>query len=392
MSDAPLHILLIEDDPEDARMLRELLSDVDPGGFTLTHVDQLAHGISRLKESGIDIVLLDMSLPDSQGLDSLLHLSKSAMGIPIIALTRSKDETLGLQVIQHGAQDHLVKGLVTGPGLQRSLRYAVARASMARLLRERLGLLQSVLDSVADGIVMANQTGEFKVWNPAAERIIGSGPANVATKNWSAQFGLFLPDKVTPYPYEDLPLVRAIRGESVNDILVFLRSPGSKEAWLNVNARPLHDDTGQVAGGVAVFRDMTEQTRREQERQKLARERLLLLDSTGDGVYGVDLEGRCTFINKAGARMFGYLPHELIGKNMHQLVHHSFADGRPYPHQDCHIFEVFHSGRGCQIDHEVFWRKDGTAFPADYTSFPVYDKGIMTGAVVTFLDITARRR
>ena len=244
MSDAPLHILLIEDDPEDARMLRELLSDVDPGGFTLTHVDQLAHGISRLKESGIDIVLLDMSLPDSQGFDTLLHMSKSAMGIPIVALTRIKDERLGLQVIQHGAQDHLVKGQVTGSDLQRSLRYAVARASMARKLRERLGLLQSVLDSVADGIVMANQTGEFKVWNPAAERIIGSGPANVATENWSAQFGLFLPDKVTPYPYEDLPLVRAIRGESVNEILVYLRSPGSKEAWLNVNARPLHDDTG----------------------------------------------------------------------------------------------------------------------------------------------------
>jgi hypothetical protein len=68
---------------------------------------------------------------------------------------------------------------------------------------------------------MASETGEFKVWNPAAERIIGSGPVNMATESWSAHFGLFLPDRVTPYPSEELPLVRAIRGESVNEILVY---------------------------------------------------------------------------------------------------------------------------------------------------------------------------
>lgn len=373
-------------------MFRELLSDEDLGRFTLTHVDRLAHGITLVQERGIDIVLLDLSLPDSQGLDTLLHMYKVAMGVPIVVLTGIEDETLGLQLIQHGAQDHIVKGQVTGSHLRRSLRYAVARASMAGKLRENMSLLQSVLDSVADGVVMANENGEFKVWNPAAERIIGSGPANVATESWSAHFGLFLPDRVTPYPSEDLPLVRAIRGESVNEILVCLKDPGSKETWLSVNAQPLHDGTGHVKGGVAVFRDITEQTRTEQERQKLARDRLLLLDSTGDGMYGIDLEGRCTFINKAGARMFGYLPHELMGKDMHHLVHHSFADGRPYPREDCHIFEAFRSGRGCQIDHEVFWRKDGTAFPVDYTSFPVYEQDIMTGAVVTFLDITERRR
>ncbi|MGH7257013.1 MAG: PAS domain S-box protein, partial [Nitrospiraceae bacterium] len=340
----------------------------------------------------IDIVLLDLSLPDSQGFDTLIQMHKAAMGIPIVVLAGIEDETLGLQLIQHGAQDYLVKGQVTASHLQRSLRYAVERGLIVRELREKMNLLQSVLDSVADGVVMASETGEFKVWNPAAERIIGTGPANMATESWSAHFGLFLPDRVTPYPSEDLPLVRAIRGEPVNEILVFLKPSGSKETWLSVNARPLHDGTGHVKGGVAVFRDITEQTRTEQERQKLARDRLLLLDSTGDGMYGIDLEGRCTFINKAGAQMFGYLPRELMGQDMHQLIHHSFPDGTPYPRKDCHIFEVFRSGRGCQIDHEVFWRKDGTAFPVDYTSFPVYEQDTMTGAVVTFLDITARRR
>ena len=393
MSDAPIHILLIEDNPEDACLLRELLSDADPGRFGLTHVDRLAHGITRIQEGGIDLVLLGLSLPDSQGLDTLLQMDTIAMGIPIVVLTAVEDETLGLKSVQHGAQDYLVKGQVAGSQLQRSLRYAVERARTTRELRERTSLLQSVLDSVADGVVMASETGEFKVWNPAAERIIGTGPANMATERWSAHFGLFLPDRVTPYPSEDLPLVRAIRGESVNEIVVCLKTPGSpKEAWLSVNARPLHDGTGHVKGGVAVFRDITEHTRTEQERQKLARDRLLLLDSTGDGMYGIDLEGRCTFINKAGAQMFGYLPHEVMGKDMHQLIHHSFPDGTPYPCKECHIYEVFRSGRGCQIDHEVFWRKDGTAFPVDYTSFPVYEQDTMTGAVVTFLDITTRRQ
>ena len=778
MDDASTHILLVEDNAGDARLLRMLLAEADHGRFLVTHVDRLAKGIACMQEGGIALVLLDLSLPDSHGFDTLNRMHQTSMEIPIVVLTGTEDEALGLQLIQRGAQDYLLKAQVTAPLLHRSLRYAIERARMANELRDKTTLLQSVLDNVADGVVMADETGAFKVWNPAAWRIVGAGPAGVESAQWSSHFGLFLPDMTTPYPPDELPLVKAMHGESVDEVLVVVRSMNEpRKAWLSVNARPLRDDRGRLKGGVAVFRDITQRKRTEEalresqeryrllvtkandiiyrtdpmgqftfvnpvamrimkyteqellgrrfvdlihpdhriaaerfygrqfvrrrpstyyefpalakdgseiwigqnvqilqeegviigfqavarditerkraedarlegeerfrsivqssndaiilmdtegnvtfwnrgaeksfgytaqemigqpvarivperlreahqrgvarvaaagrltvqasmfelvglrkdgtefplefslsawtaksrlfitgitrditerkradaalresegryrqlieslpaavytcdaeghitlynqaavalwgrkpvlgkdkwsgslliyradgtplavdqcpmaiamrerrpvrdveivierpdgtkrnvvphpdpildasgkvigsinmlldlterkqaeeERQKLARDRLLLLDSTGDGIYGVDLDGRCTFINKAGAKMLGYEAHEVMGQEMHQLVHHSFPDGSPYPSHQCPILIAFRSAKSCHIDNEVLWRKDGRAFPAHYSAYPVFEQDVVTGAVVSFIDITERRR
>jgi len=118
----------------------------------------------------------------------------------------------------------------------------------------------------------------------------------------------------------------------------------------------------------------------------------LLLASTGEGIYGVDLDGACVFINPAGARLIGYEPGELIGLNMHDLTHHSRPDGSSYPEAECPIFNAFRQGLPCRIDSEVFWRRDGSAFPVEYSSHPIVEDGQVRGAVVTFVDITERRR
>jgi PAS domain S-box-containing protein len=118
----------------------------------------------------------------------------------------------------------------------------------------------------------------------------------------------------------------------------------------------------------------------------------LLLASTGEGVFGIDLDGLCVFINHAGARMIGFEPDELLGKNMHDLTHHSHADGAHYPVDDCPIFKAFLEGLPCRIDTEVFWRRDGSSFPVEYSSHPIIDGGVVRGAVVTFVDITERKR
>jgi PAS domain S-box-containing protein len=124
----------------------------------------------------------------------------------------------------------------------------------------------------------------------------------------------------------------------------------------------------------------------------LWRDRLaLLLESTGEGMFGVNLDGRCIFINAAGARMLGYEPAEVIGRNMHELIHHTRADGQPYPESDCPIFNAFRQGQSCRIDNEVLWRRDGTSFPAEYTSHPVVDNGQVMGAMATIVDITPRK-
>ncbi|MBX3660407.1 MAG: PAS domain-containing protein [Ramlibacter sp.] len=118
----------------------------------------------------------------------------------------------------------------------------------------------------------------------------------------------------------------------------------------------------------------------------------LLLDSTGEGIFGVDLDGHCMFINRAGALMLGYEPAEVLGLNMHDLTHHSHADGSPYPDTDCPIFNAFRQGLPCRIDTEVFWRRDSTPFAVEYSSHAILDGAQVRGAVITFVDITERKR
>lgn len=118
----------------------------------------------------------------------------------------------------------------------------------------------------------------------------------------------------------------------------------------------------------------------------------MLLESAGEGIYGIDLRGRCIFINSAGAAMLGYTPDEVVGRNMHYLIHHSHADRSLMPVHDCRIFKAFRDGRGERVDDEVLWRRDGSCFDAQYASYPIRNDQEVVGAVVTFSDISARKR
>lgn len=131
---------------------------------------------------------------------------------------------------------------------------------------------------------------------------------------------------------------------------------------------------------------------------QLWRERLdLLIESTGEGMFGVDMQGNCIFINRAAAEMTGYTQEEALHRNMHQLIHHSHNDGSHYPVEDCPIFHAFSHGLPCHIEDEVLWRKDGSSFQAEYTSYPILErsaegKPVILGAVATIKDITERKQ
>lgn len=119
---------------------------------------------------------------------------------------------------------------------------------------------------------------------------------------------------------------------------------------------------------------------------------MLLMESTSDGVYGIDLAGHCTFINPAGAAMLGYSVDQVLGQNMHRLMHHSHEHGHTYPEEDCPIYRAFRAGRTCKIDKEVFWRADGSSFAVEYSSHQIVEQGKICGAVVLFSDISQRRQ
>jgi PAS domain S-box-containing protein len=118
----------------------------------------------------------------------------------------------------------------------------------------------------------------------------------------------------------------------------------------------------------------------------------LILDSAGEGIYGVSADGKTTFVNPAAARMCGFEPHELVGKVQHELIHHTHPNGTPYPVKDCPIYATLTDGITHRVDSEVFWRKDGTHFPVEYSSTPIRGQdGAIVGAVVVFSDITERK-
>ena len=136
--------------------------------------------------------------------------------------------------------------------------------------------------------------------------------------------------------------------------------------------------------------DLEEANRALRESEERCR---LLLDSTAEAIYGLDFRGNCTFCNTACLRLLGYTDvHELLGRNMHQLIHHTRPDGAPYPDQECRIYRAFRQGEGVHVDDEVLWRADATCFPAEYWSYPVRRGEELVGAVVTFLDITERKQ
>lgn len=145
----------------------------------------------------------------------------------------------------------------------------------------------------------------------------------------------------------------------------------------------------RLAGELA---DTVESEQRIREALRDSEERLrLLLESTAEGMYGIDLAGRCTFINRAAAAMLGFSADDAFGRNTHALFHHRRADGSPYPADECPIFQCVHSGQGCRIATEVFWTRDGRSFPVEYASYPlIAADGAIRGAVVTFRDITER--
>src|SRR5262249_337643 len=124
----------------------------------------------------------------------------------------------------------------------------------------------------------------------------------------------------------------------------------------------------------------------------LNRRHKLILDSAGEGIYGIDLEGRTTFVNPAAARMLGWEVVELIGQPMHDIVCHTWHDGTPRAYADCPILGACRDGAVRHVPEDVFWRQDGTSFPVEYVSTPIHEQDTLMGAVVIFKDITERKR
>ena len=233
-----------------------------------------------------------------------------------------------------------------------------------------------LLECVAEGIIAADLDGRFVLFNSSAQRMLGLGPRDVPSDQWTGTYGIYLEDGVTPFPPEQVPLARAIRGEAVQDCLVHIRNPNVPDGiWINVSGTPLRDKDGTLYGGVAVFRDVTN------ERRALERTYLLsaVAEQTADAVIITDRQGVIEYVNPAVEKMTGFPPGELIGMTPRVLRSglHTSAD---YAGMWATLMkgEVF---RGTLINRK---KTDGELYYSEQTITPIRDSA---GQVSRFVSV-----
>jgi diguanylate cyclase (GGDEF)-like protein/PAS domain S-box-containing protein len=188
-------------------------------------------------------------------------------------------------------------------------------------------------------------------------------------------------------------LRNAVSGRAVFDTEFRIQRSSGEVRHIRAAARVIRDDAGQPVSVTGINWDITEHRRTEEALRRKEDQVRLILDSAGEAIYGIGLDGICTFANAACARILKYPDAQsLIGKNMHNLIHYAYPDGHPMDVRDCRIFKAFMDGKPEHADDEVLWRADGTGFPAEYWSYPKFEHGLVQGAVVTFIDISERKK
>ncbi len=253
--------------------------------------------------------------------------------------------------------------------------------------RSKLAQLSAIVESSDDAIVGQRLDGVVTSWNNGAQRLFGYAAHDVT--GWHISF--LLPKNLR---HEIGPILSEVReGRHVERLETGLVRKDGTLVDVSVKFSPIIDGSNTIVGVSAIARDITPIVRARQEIAERQERIRLLLDSTAEAIYGVDLSGACSFCNAACARMLGYdSPAALIGKQMHPLIHHTKPDGTPYPPEQSPIYEAMRRREGAHVDDEVLWKADGTSFPAEYWSHPIYRNQEVIGAVVTFLDISERRQ
>ncbi|MDD4929861.1 MAG: PAS domain S-box protein [Gallionella sp.] len=264
-----------------------------------------------------------------------------------------------------------------------AMRRAQTRALRAQeQLRAASLYTRSLIEASLDPLVTISAAGKITDANQAAEKVTGCGLSELIATDFSDYFTE--PDKARAGYMQvfaqgfvtDYPLALRHRDGHITDVLY--------------NASVYRDETGRVLGVFAAARDVTERKRAAQELAQLSLQNRLILNSAGEGIYGLDIDGLCTFVNPAALQLLGFRADELTGQHSHFMFHHTKPDGSPYPEEECPVQAAYKQGeihRGI----DLYWRKNGGSFPVEFVSTPMLSDGKITGAVVAFRDITEQK-
>jgi PAS domain S-box-containing protein len=264
----------------------------------------------------------------------------------------------------------------------------LAKANAAALGSE--ARLAGIIHSAMDAIITVDEHQLIVMFNPSAEVMFGCRAADVIGQSLDR----FIPDRFREAHarhHHDFSEAGTTQRHMGNLASICGLRPNGEE--FPIEAAISKVDVGGRTLFTAILRDITERVRAEQSLRESEQRIRLLLDSTAEAIVGKDLEGNCTFCNPASARLLGYNDAaELLGKNVHATIHHTRPDGTPFPIESCPMHLALQAGQRSHADDLVFWRKDGTSFLAECWSHPMFQDGQNTGAVLSFLDITERKR
>lgn len=302
-----MKILLVEDNPGDVLLLQEFLWDVTSVECHLKQAQQLEEALRFLEQESFDVILLDLLLPDSQGLETFIKIHHQAPAIPIIVLTGFDDDTLATRAMQEGAQDYLVKGQVNGDLLVRSMRYAIERQRTEEALRQSEERFRVALKN--SPIFVFNQDKELRytwVYNPSfgltAEEILGKRDC----------------DFISAEDAERLTTIKRgvlSTGIGTREEVCITTAQGTR--YYDLTVEPLQNESQEVVGITCASIDISERKLAEEK----IRQQAALLDVTSDAIIVRDLENRILFWNKSAENLYGWQAQEAFGKNANKLLY-----------------------------------------------------------------------
>ena len=268
MSAEQFTVLLVEDNPGDARLITEMLREVTAIAYKLEQCATFAAAIQRLSRGGIDVVISDLALPDSQGLDTFVNLQRPYPGLAVLILTGLHDETLGMEAVRLGAQDYLVKGHVDSHTLDRAIRYAYERKRYRDALIEEKERLLVTLKAIADAVIVTDAAGKVILLNDVAAGLTGWSADKAVGRHFGEVFRI--QDSSNTNPCED-PVKKVLTQKSAVflPLGISLLSRDGAERLIEDSAAPICDPSGVITGVVIVFRDISERKKIEQELMKV---------------------------------------------------------------------------------------------------------------------------
>jgi PAS domain S-box-containing protein len=200
-------------------------------------------------------------------------------------------------------------------------------ARSEKALRSQSDILQSILNNMSEAVVVADRDGKFLIWNPAAEKTVGIGLTDTRSEHWSKRYGIFRSDKVTPFPWDKLPLVRAIRGEETDDVEMFVRNENLRGGlFLSVSGRPLRDERGAINGGLVVFRDVTERKRVVEELRRSEERSNAILNAVPDLMFRLSRHGKFLDFKANKPDELWVRPGEFVGKTVREIMPPKFVE------------------------------------------------------------------